>query len=325
MRKLTINRRQALLAATLASVAGMQPTRLWAAAPLSEKQTLAYYVTPVGDYQVTALLDRGMLMPADQLLAGATPEQIRAWLAARHRPVPVPSSLNSFLINTGKELFLVDSGGGDFMGPGGASLQPTLQQAGYQTGQVDKLLLTHLHVDHVGGIVKDGKPLFENAELWVPQLELDYWLSDAERDKVPEAKREGFERARQAIEPYQKANRLRTFKWGDELASGIRAVDLSGHTPGHSGFDIQRNGQRLLIWGDLVHVQDVQFDYPEITIDFDIDQEAAKKQRLATFKAAADGGYRVAGMHMAFPGLGYVRAKDKGYEWIAESFSAQVK
>lgn len=325
MRDLTVNRRQLLLAATLVSVATVQPARLWAAAPKADKQALAHYVTPVGDYQVTVLLDRTMAMPTDQLLAGATPEQIRAWLAARSRSVPTPTSLNSFLINTGPELLLVDSGGGELMGAGGASLQPSLQTAGYQTAHIDKVLLTHLHVDHIGGISHDGKALFENAELWVPQVELDYWLSDEQQAKVPEAQRDAFERARKAIAPYQQAKRLRAFQWGDEVAPGVRAVDLSGHTPGHTGFDVQRNGERLLIWGDLVHVQDVQFDHPEITIAFDVDQAAAKARRLAAFKDAADGGYRVAGMHMAFPGLGHVRAKDQAYEWLPESFSAQIK
>lgn len=326
MRKTSINRRQVLLAATLASVAATQPARLWAAAPKADKQALAYYVTPVGDYQVTVLLDRTMAMPTDQLLAGASPEQIRTWLAARSRSVPTPTSLNSFLINTGPELLLVDSGGGELMGAGGASLQPTLQRAGYQNAQIDKVLLTHLHVDHIGGISQDGKALFENAQLWVPQVELDYWLSDGQRDKVPEAQRDAFERARKAIAPYQQAKRLHAFQWGDEVAPGVRAVDLSGHTPGHTGFDVQRNGERLLIWGDVVHVQDVQFDHPEITIAFDVDQAAAKARRLAAFKDAASGGYRVAGMHMAFPGIGHVRAKGQdAYEWLPESFSAQIK
>lgn len=325
MQDFSLNRRQALLTAAVSAVAASHPSSVWAAAALAQKQALGHYVTPVGDYQLTVLLDRTMAMPADQLLVGVTPEQIRAWLGTRFRTAPVATSLNSFLINTGAELLLVDSGGGDLMGPGGASLLPTLQGAGYQTAQIDKVLLTHLHVDHIGGLSQDGRAVFENAQLWVPQPELDYWLSDAQRSKVAESARGAFDRARTALAPYQQAKRLHAFQWGDEVAPGIRAVDLHGHTPGHTGFDVKRNGAHLRIWGDLVHVQDVQFDHPEIAIAFDVDPDAAKAQRVAALKDAAEGGYRVAGSHLAFPGLGHVRRKGDGFEWIADAFSAQIK
>lgn len=325
MQDFSLSRRQALLTAAIASVAASHPSSVWAAAALAQKQALGLYVTPVGDYQLTVLLDRTNPMPVDRLLVGAPPEHIRAWLGTRHRTVPVATSVNSYLINTGPELLLVDSGGGEFMGAGGAALLPTLQAAGYQTGQIDKVLLTHLHIDHIGGLSQDGRAVFENAELWVPKPELDYWFSDDARAQAPEAARAGFDRARSVLAPYQTAKRLQTFEWGDELAPGIRAVDLHGHTPGHTGFDVQRNGEHVRIWGDVVHVQDIQLDHPEIAISFDVDPETAKAQRLAALQDAADKGYRVAGSHMAFPGLGHVRRKGDAFEWIAETFSNQIK
>jgi len=110
-----------------------------------------------------------------------------------------------------------------------------------------------------------------------------------------------------------------------QLAPGVRAVDLHGHTPGHTGFDIERNGEHLRIWADIVHVQDVQFDQPEISIEFDSDPELAKTQRLRALQDASQRGYRVAGSHMAFPGIGHVRRKGDAFEWIADAFTTQIQ
>jgi len=148
----------------------------------------------------------------------------------------------------------------------------------------------------------------------------DYWLSSANLDKAPAESKGFFQGAMASLNPYIKANRFSAFTGNTELVSGIKAMASPGHTAGHTTYVVQSKGKKLVLWGDLMHVAAVQFDDPSVTIAFDTETKAAAAQRKAAFADAAKGGYLVGATHIAFPGLGRVRANGKTFAWVPANY-----
>jgi glyoxylase-like metal-dependent hydrolase (beta-lactamase superfamily II) len=135
-----------------------------------------------------------------------------------------------------------------------------------------------------------------------------------------------FKMARDTAAPYQAVGRWQPFSDGSTLAPGIRAVAANGHTPGHTAYAVESAGQKLLIWGDLVHAHAVQFAKPGVSIEFDVDQKQAIATRREIMQSVAESKTLVAGMHLPFPGLGHVRSEGKGsYSWLPIEFSPLQK
>lgn len=313
----------ALAAAVLAT--GL-PLRAEAAAPQVKTQAPGYYRMMLGDFEVTALNDGTVDLPMDKLLTGAKPGQVARALQHAYLGVPLETSVNGYLINTGSKLVLVDTGAASLFGPTLGKLLGHLKAAGYQPEQVDEIYITHLHGDHVGGLLSEGKPAFPNAVVRIDQREADYWLSEANMAKAPEAAQGGFKGAMMSIKPYQEAGRFKLFEGspqGVELVPGVRAVSTYGHTPGHNVYVAESKGQKLAIWGDLMHVAAVQFPDPSVTIQFDSDSKAARPQREKAYADAAKHGYYVGVAHVAFPGIGRLRADGKGYIWVPANYSSK--
>lgn len=183
------------------------------------------------------------------------------------------------------------------------------------------MLITHLHPDHVGGLVADGKPAFPNATVHVHRHDADHWLSQARLDQAPEDAKGFFQGAMASLSPYQSAGRLQTFDGDVEIVPGIRAQAAQGHTPGHSVYVVESAGQKLALWGDLMHVASVQFGTPATTIRFDSDSKAAARQRRKAYADAARGGYWVAAAHLPFPGIGHLRREGAGYVFVPANYS----
>ncbi|NUA29392.1 MBL fold metallo-hydrolase [Cupriavidus basilensis] len=305
----------ALALAGLPALAQVQPP---AAPPAQQKtQVPGYYRMMLGQFEVTALYD-GYVDLDTKVLKFTSPGEVQG-LLARMFVASTPgmqTAVNAYLINTGTNLILVDTGTAACFGPTLGRVVENLRAAGYNPAQVDTVLLTHMHGDHACGLMAGGKAVFANANVYVDKAEAGYWLDEATAARAPQDAQSSFAMARAAVAPYQAAGRLRTFGAGDKLVAGVSAVPARGHTPGHSGYLFKSGNQSLLVWGDIVHSHAVQFRRPEVALEFDVDSTQAVRTRKRIFADAARGKLWVAGAHLPFPGIGHVRVQSKGYAWV---------
>ena len=292
-----------------------------ASAPMVKTQAPGFYRVMLGDFEITALSDGAFPLDAEKLLTNTTPAKVNKALARAFLKSPVETSVNAYLINTGQKLVLIDAGSGKLFGPTVGRLLISLTEAGYKPEQVDEIYITHLHGDHVGGIAPDGKIVFPNAIVRADKHDADFWLSEETLKKAPAEMKAFVEGAQSSVKPYIKAGKFKTFDGDTDLVAGVTAVATRGHTPGHSVYVAESRGQKMVFWGDLMHVAAVQFANPGVTIQFDIDSKAAAAQRKKAYVEAARQGYLVASAHISFPGIGRLRAVGKGYTWLPVNYS----
>ncbi len=308
-----------LLATALMALA--PPVR--AEAPKVLTQVPGYYRTQLGQFEITALFD-GAIELDTKLLKHTSADELQRLLARMFVGNPkMQTAVNAYLVNTGANLVLVDTGAAKLFGPSLGYVVRNMKAAGYDPAQVDTVVITHLHADHVGGLNDaGGQPLFTKARILVAQADSDFWLSQKIADGAPKEVQPFFKMARDSAAPYLASGQWKTFTEGSELVPGIRAVRADGHTPGHTAYEVESAGQKLLIWGDLVHAHAVQFARPGVSIEFDIDQKQAIATRRRIMKAVAASKSLVAGMHLPFPGIGHVRADGKDrYAWVPIEFA----
>jgi glyoxylase-like metal-dependent hydrolase (beta-lactamase superfamily II) len=234
---------------------------------------------------------------------------------------PQETSDNAYLINTGKRLILIDTGAGDLFGPTLGKLMGNLKASGYTAAEVDDILLTHMHPDHIGGLAKNSVIQFPNAIVHAERDEGNYWLSETNLAKAPDASKAFFKDAMAEVDPYVKAGKFRPFKGDVALLPGVSSYTSFGHTAGHTSYMIESQGQKLLVIGDLIHVPAVQLDHPNVTISFDSDPKEAAASRIRVFNAMAKDRTLVAGAHIPFPGVGHLRKAGTSYQWVPVNFS----
>ena len=276
-------------------------------------QAPGLYRKKVGDIVVTALVD-GVLHANYGIVKGIGEAEAEKLQTENFRPGQPIVTINCFVVHTAGKVVIIDSGCGknDMFEAG--HLPMALNAAGVSPDAVDIVIMTHLHPDHDGGLATaDGRPFFPNAELLVHQDEAKFWL---DTENPPAEMKPFFDGAKAAVEPYK--DRLRTFAKG-EVAPGIEAEPLPGHTPGHTGFHINSGKDSLLMWSDIVHVPVLQARHPEVYVSFDIDPEQAKAHRKRLFDKAATDRLLIAGSHMDFPTLAHVeRTSDGAYAFVPE-------
>lgn len=299
---------------------------------IASDQVAGFYRQALGDFQITALYDGDAKLPLRQYFQGQSTEKMSTLLKGYYidPSKAIQTSVNAFLINTGKELILVDSGAAKCFGEGLGSIEKNLNAAGYRVEQVDKILLTHLHPDHVCGISPiAGQKAFPNATVYVDQTEADFWLNPVNLNQFPKEKQANFksvfDQTAKIIQPYQASKQFKTFKIGDQIAEGINIVPTHGHTIGHSSFLVSSKNQKMLILGDVVHSHALQFEQPEISFTADFDAKQAIQTRLALFKTFAQNGDFIAAAHLPFPGVGHIRETSPNhYQWIPVQYNPQV-
>lgn len=292
-----------------------------AAAPMVKAQAPGFYRMMLGEVEITALNDGVTPLPVDKLLSNVTPEEVSNGLSRAFLAVPLETSFNGFLVNTGGKLVLIDTGAGSTMGPTNGHLVANMRAAGYEPTQVDEIYITHFHGDHVGGLTVDGQRVFPNAIVRAARSEADYWLSPDKMAAAPAEARGSFQSAMQALDPYVKAGKFKPITNDGLLVQGVSALATRGHTPGHTSYVVESQGKKLVVIGDLIHVGAVQFAHPSVTIKFDTDSKAAQAQRERMFKGASDEGYWIAAAHLSFPGIGHVRAEQGGFVWLPANYS----
>lgn len=304
-------RRREFLKASVASGAALAGTALGASPILAAqakagRQVPGIYRVSIGDIEVTAILD-GYIDLGTELFPDAEPEEIKRLQRANFAPTgdSLRASVNCFAINTGDTLALVDAGGRNLMGPTMGNMPGGLAAAGIDPAAVDLVIATHMHPDHIGGIAThNGAAAFPNAEFVVHADDWDFWMSPETMASAPNFFKPFFEAAQAAATPYLKA--VRKIGDGEDIASGITAMALPGHTPGHTGYLISSGKDALLIWGDVVHSPLLQFPHPNWYSAFDNQPNVASITRRKTFDMADKEKLLVAGMHLPFPGIGHV-------------------
>jgi glyoxylase-like metal-dependent hydrolase (beta-lactamase superfamily II) len=293
-----------------------------AAAPLVKSQAPGYYRMMVGDFEITALCDGTFALKPGEVITGIAPKDLEAALARSFLGGTIEESVNGFLINTGSKLVLIDTGAGVYFRPTVGKLLASLKASGYRPDQVDEIYITHMHGDHIGGLVLDGKAAFPKAVVRASRKEADYWLSKANRDAAPRDDRVDFDDAMAALRPYISAGRFKPFIGDATLVPGVRAVAAPGHTPGHTVYLAESKGQTILFWGDTMHVAALQFPDPSLTDTYDADAAAGIAQRKKIFAEAAEHGYWVAGAHLSFPGIGHLRSSGAGYTYVHANYTS---
>jgi len=311
----------AFMAVLASFVAG--PNAALDAAPQHHDQVPGFYRVKVGDLEVAALFDgHGVFDP--HWLNGAKATIDGVVEALHEDPRLLDVSDEGFLVNTGKQLILVDAGAGTWWGGGALGrLEGSLRSAGYKPEEVNIVLVTHLHSDHVGGLTtQDGKRVFPNADVYVAKAESDFWLSPEIAAKAPKDAQPFFQSAQAIALPYIKAGKWHTFTGSEPIVDGMQIVPLPGHTPGHTGYEFSSKGQKILFWGDTIHAQRVQLQHPEVTVVFDVDPAAAAATRNQLLPKLAGGGVLIASPHsLVFPPLGRLRKEGSGYSWVPVVFT----
>ena len=309
-------------ALVIAGASGVAPAL--AAAPMVKTQAPAFYRVMLGDFEVTAISDGTVKLPMIKLLSNTKPETVAAALKKGFLKEQVETSVNAYLVNTGSKLVLIDTGAAGLFGPTLGNLLANLKAAGYQPEQVDEIYITHMHADHVGGLMAQGTLAFPNAVVRIDKADTDFWLSEANMNAAPEGSKGFFQGAMASVNPYVAAGKLKTFEGNTELVPGVRAQSAYGHTPGHTVYMVESKGEKLVLWGDLLHLAAVQFDNPAVTIHFDSNSKAAAAARKKAFEEAAKNDYLIGVTHVAFPGLGHLRANQgsKGYTWVPLNYSS---
>lgn len=290
-----------------------------------QKQVAGYYHYQISNTQITALLDgTNYLNPS--IFKGLNDSEKSQILKKYHadQAKGIQTSINAFLINTGKQLLMVDSGAASCFGTHLGSIYSNLKASGYEPTQVNDIFLTHLHPDHVCGITNNGVANYPNATLHISKTEYDYWLSPNTVKKLPKDKQIGFlatvDKIKATLEPYEKTKKIKVFS---DKALRFGAVEFKpsfGHTPGHYSFKLKADGQEVVFIGDIVHSHTLQFEKPETAIEFDIDPQAAVQTRLQDFAQYAKDGQLIAAPHLPFPGLGYIYKNGPSYQWIPIHF-----
>lgn len=288
------------------------------------------YRFKLGGFEVATIMDskviRSGLTPSFGGEAGAAEVKALA-AAARMDADRYEHPFTPMLVNTGKELVLFDTGNGSLsaeyeqmkgrLPPG--NLVARMAQAGYKPEDVDVVVLTHGHPDHIGGLTKGGQPVFPNARYVFGAAEFDFWNKG---ENIREARKFNRELYMKIVVPL--ANRATMIKPGDEVVPGIRAVDAAGHSPGLLAFSIESEGKRLINWADTCNHYVVAIQRPDLHLDVDDDKEKAVATRKRILDMVTTDKLFVAGFHMPFPGLGWVEKTSGGYRWVPHSYQMNL-
>ncbi len=303
-------------AAMVAAVPGLAGSA-FAAAPMLGVRRPQVYRFKLGSFEITNILDGVRVGPGPHPTFGQDQKAEAVHALMRANALPTTSFDHHFvptLVNTGKALVLFDTGNGKGRIATAGNLRDLLPVAGYTPEQVDVVVITHGHPDHIGGLVHDGKAAFPNARIVFGEVEFDTWR----KGMVREARKANLALFRKIAIPL--ADKATFLKPDGEVVPGIRAVNAFGHSPGMLAFHVESDNQRLMIWGDVANHYVVSIQRPEWATGFDDVADAAIASRKRILDMVATDKIPVAGFHMPFPSLGWVEKAGTSYRWVPASY-----
>ncbi|MGR9469075.1 MBL fold metallo-hydrolase [Rhizobium leguminosarum] len=273
----------------------------------------------IGRFTVTALTDGYADMPYDYFPGRSAPEVERAASAQfTARPSGVRFLFNQYLVEDGERRILIDAGAAGSIGQTG-QLPQALAALGLKPDKIDAVIVTHMHQDHMGGLVLGGKNNYPGAELYIDRRDIAHWTDPAKRNGAPEYLQTSFRMAEEVVRLYP---RLQAIDGEREIMRGVSIVDLTGHTPGHIGVRVEDGGKSMIMVSDMIFPV-VHPAATDVFFLFEQDRAAAKAMRDRFFPRAASEGALIAATHMPFPGLGRVVADHGEMRWQVADWALQ--
>lgn len=277
----------------------------------------------VGGFQVVVVKDGARPSGNPQETFGTNQSAEAVGTLLNDNFLPADKFVNSFsptLVDTGSEVILFDTGlGKAARAQGGGRLIEGLAAAGYMPEDISIVVITHMHGDHIGGIMEDGKPAFPKARYVAGETEYNFW-SDAARAGTPA---EGNHKAVLAnVKPH--AEKMTFLKDGGDVVSGITAMSAPGHTPGHLIFNIESEGKRLVLTADTANHYILSLERPEWEVRFDMDKAQAAATRKKVYDMIATDKIAFLGYHMPFPAVGFVERQETGYRFVPKTYQFDI-
>lgn len=288
------------------------------------EQVPGYYKYRLGELVLTAVYDGYIHLPVERFkgIDAADIELLTQRMFQSIHSGTLQTAVNAYLVQTQDELILIDTGAAKCLGPTMGYIEDNISAAGYHSSDITTVLLTHMHPDHLCGLLTpEGKPAFPCATVRVCDAEQRFWLDEVIAQQAPDSIKPKFKLARDAVAAYQANGAFKTFSAGESINANIKAMVTPGHTIGHTSYVVQSGHDVVLVWGDLVHAHAIQFEHSEVFTEFDTDCQAAIKTRQSIIDLVATKRWLVAGAHLPFPGLGHVRNMGNGYAWVPVEYS----
>lgn len=321
----TVSRRGILAAAAggaaLPLVAGgVRPAV--AAAPLAGASLPEHYRFTIGQFEVTTINDGAVQLDGPHPIFGENQPADAVMALAEENFLPpdrMEIGFTPVVVNTGASLVVFDSGNGAARRPNAGNLAAALGRAGYSPDQVDVVVLTHFHPDHIGGLMEDGQPLFSNARYVAPSTEYDFWTHP---DRMSGPTESFATLTASNVKPL--ADNMTFIGNEAEVVPGIRGISAFGHTPGHTAFHVESDGRRILLGGDFCNHYVVSMQVPDWHVRFDMDKEGAAATRRTLLDMLATDRIPFTSYHMPFPAVGYVERMGQGYRYVPATYQLNL-
>ncbi|HEV2605335.1 MAG TPA: MBL fold metallo-hydrolase [Microvirga sp.] len=326
---MSITRRTILAAAPVAAattIGGSALAQTQAPAPAASaaggsRQAPGFYRYKVGDIEVTAVHDGSFAIPTQNFVRNA--EQAQVDQAAQEAFMPqgqIVIPITTLVLNQGGRITLLDTSRGN--APNG-NWMANFRAAGFDPAQVNTIIISHFHGDHIGGIRgQDGAATFPNAEVMVPTPEWAFWMDDARMNQAPEAQRGGFQNARRIFGPMAKD--VKQYEPGKELITGVTSVAAPGHTPGHTTFMISSGNGKLMVMSDTTNHPALFVRNPDWSAVFDMNADEARATRRKMLDMAASERAQVAFYHAPFPATGFIAKEGNGFRFVPAQWTGTL-
>jgi len=292
-----------------------------ARAPKLGTEPAYFYRFPLGDAEITVVSDGPLpLGPPKGTFVGVPDEEVKKMLSDNFlSPDNVVLEQNSPIVNTGDKLILFDTGMGTAknFGPTTGRQQKSMKEAGIKPEDIDAVVFSHAHIDHIGGVVDEsGKVLFPNAQYYIAQSDVDFWTDES---KAGGPLKDFIVHARKNLMPVR--DRLVFFKDGQEFLPGIQAISAPGHTVGHTIFTVTSNGKSFVYLGDLTHHPVLLLEKPRMQFSYDTDPKQAAETRVKLLDMIAANKIPVMAYHYAWPGVGHIAKTAEGFHYYPEGMN----